>query len=187
MDAYWVSHIIKDFSDSHPFFFSAQYSIAGYHTSVELSITARKFLSDRPDGYYWSYDRSFNRLCNISAAVILLSIISICLGVFGYMTFWDVNLDAVSMISIIMSIGFAVDLSAHITYAFVTSHGNSKSRVIAALETLGWPIFQVRFTCLRSSLASFISLVTSLCIKEYSFHYQQNESVKLFRICAFCE
>uniref|UniRef100_A0A0M3HPH2 SSD domain-containing protein n=1 Tax=Ascaris lumbricoides TaxID=6252 RepID=A0A0M3HPH2_ASCLU len=77
-----------------------------------------------------------------SSAVILLSIISICLGVFGYMTFWDVNLDAVSMISIIMSIGFAVDLSAHITYAFVTSHGNSKSRVIAALETLGWPIFQ---------------------------------------------
>uniref|UniRef100_A0A914ZL83 Uncharacterized protein n=1 Tax=Parascaris univalens TaxID=6257 RepID=A0A914ZL83_PARUN len=74
--------------------------------------------------------------------VILLSIISICLGVFGYMTFWDVNLDAVSMISVIMSIGFAVDLSAHITYAFVTSHGSSKGRVIAALETLGWPIFQ---------------------------------------------
>jgi multidrug efflux pump subunit AcrB len=41
-----------------------------------------------------------------------VSIISINCGVFGYMTFWGVNLDAVSMISIIMSIGFAVDLSA---------------------------------------------------------------------------
>ncbi|TMS36311.1 hypothetical protein L596_003505 [Steinernema carpocapsae] len=77
-----------------------------------------------------------------SALLILVSIISINMGVFGYMTHWGVNLDAVSMISIIMSIGFAVDLSAHIVYAFVTSHGDSHERVIGALEHLGWPIFQ---------------------------------------------
>lgn len=78
-----------------------------------------------------------------SGFVIFVSIVSINIGVFGYMTLWGVNLDAVSMISIIMSIGFAVDLSAHIIYAFVTSHGDTKQRVIGALETLGWPIFQV--------------------------------------------
>ncbi|CAO4387108.1 unnamed protein product [Caenorhabditis nigoni] len=77
-----------------------------------------------------------------SGFVIFVSIVSINIGVFGYMTLWGVNLDAVSMISIIMSIGFAVDLSAHIIYAFVTSHGDTKQRVIGALETLGWPIFQ---------------------------------------------
>jgi hypothetical protein len=42
-----------------------------------------------------------------------------------------------------MSIGFAVDLSAHIVYAFVTASGDVHSRVIGALEHLGWPIFQV--------------------------------------------
>jgi hypothetical protein len=48
------------------------------------------------------------------------------------------------MISIIMSIGFAVDLSAHIVYAFVTAHGDEpKERVIGALGHIGWPIFQV--------------------------------------------
>ncbi|CAJ0582992.1 unnamed protein product, partial [Mesorhabditis spiculigera] len=77
-----------------------------------------------------------------SGVVTFISIISISMGVFGYMTIWGVNLDAVSMISIIMSIGFAVDLSAHIIYAFVTSHGDTKQRVIGALEGLGWPIFQ---------------------------------------------
>ncbi|KAI6235773.1 Patched domain-containing protein 3 [Aphelenchoides besseyi] len=77
-----------------------------------------------------------------SAIIIVASIVSICVGVFGYMTFWGVNLDAISMISIIMSIGFAVDLSAHITYAFVTAHGDVRERVIGALEHLGWPIFQ---------------------------------------------
>lgn len=68
---------------------------------------------------------------------------SINVGVFGYMTLWGVNLDAISMISIIMSIGFAVDLSGHIVYAFVTSHGDTNQRVIGALQALGWPIFQV--------------------------------------------
>lgn len=80
-----------------------------------------------------------------SAIFIMLSIISISLGVFGYMTHWGVNLDAVSMISLIMSIGFAVDLSAHIVYAFVTAHGDSVERVKGALAHLGWPIFQVIF------------------------------------------
>uniref|UniRef100_A0AAF5RTD2 SSD domain-containing protein n=1 Tax=Wuchereria bancrofti TaxID=6293 RepID=A0AAF5RTD2_WUCBA len=75
-------------------------------------------------------------------ALIIISIISINTGIFGYMTFWGVHLDAVSMISIIMSIGFAVDLSSHITYAFVTATGSSRERVIHALESLGWPIFQ---------------------------------------------
>ncbi|VIO87326.1 conserved hypothetical protein [Brugia malayi] len=75
-------------------------------------------------------------------ALIIISIISINTGIFGYMTFWGVHLDAVSMISIIMSIGFAVDLSSHITYAFVMATGSSRERVIHALESLGWPIFQ---------------------------------------------
>ncbi|KHJ93656.1 patched family protein [Oesophagostomum dentatum] len=77
-----------------------------------------------------------------SGFIIFISIVSINVGVFGYMTLWGVNLDAVSMISIIMSIGFAVDLSGHIIYAFVTSHGDTNQRVIGALEALGWPIFQ---------------------------------------------
>uniref|UniRef100_A0AC34GPD2 SSD domain-containing protein n=1 Tax=Panagrolaimus sp. ES5 TaxID=591445 RepID=A0AC34GPD2_9BILA len=81
-----------------------------------------------------------------SAVFIMVSIVSIAIGVFGYMTHWGVNLDAVSMISLIMSIGFAVDLSAHIVYAFVTAEGNSVERVKGALSHLGWPIFQGAFS-----------------------------------------
>ncbi|KAI6187810.1 Patched domain-containing protein 3 [Aphelenchoides besseyi] len=38
-----------------------------------------------------------------SAIIIVASIVSICVGVFGYMTFWGVNLDAISMISVTAS------------------------------------------------------------------------------------
>ena len=51
--------------------------------------------------------------------------------------------DAISMITIIMSIGFSVDYSAHITYGYVVSPCSSPAdRVVDALSALGWPLFQ---------------------------------------------
>lgn len=76
--------------------------------------------------------------------VIVLAIVSIDVGVVGYMTLWGVNLESVSMITIIMSIGFSVDLSAHIAYGYVKAEGDSDTKAITALETLGWPVFLVR-------------------------------------------
>uniref|UniRef100_A0A0R3QDE5 SSD domain-containing protein n=1 Tax=Brugia timori TaxID=42155 RepID=A0A0R3QDE5_9BILA len=65
------------------------------------------------------------------------------LGVIGFMTLWDVNLDAISMITIIMSIGFSVDYSAHITYGYVISaESTPEQRVKTALGALGWPVTQ---------------------------------------------
>ncbi|CAH1246080.1 PTCHD3 [Branchiostoma lanceolatum] len=61
----------------------------------------------------------------INAVWVTLAIASICTGVLGFMTLWAVNLDSVSMINIIMCIGFSVDFSAHIVYSFVTAEGNS--------------------------------------------------------------
>uniref|UniRef100_A0A914Q2N9 SSD domain-containing protein n=1 Tax=Panagrolaimus davidi TaxID=227884 RepID=A0A914Q2N9_9BILA len=83
-----------------------------------------------------------------AAFTIIAAIISIDVGVLGYMALWGVNLESVSMITVIMSIGFSVDLSAHIAYAYVKSEGCSKTKAIAALETLGWPVFLGAFTTL---------------------------------------
>ncbi|VDO40059.1 unnamed protein product [Onchocerca flexuosa] len=79
-------------------------------------------------------------LCSIWVA---FAIASIDLGVIGFMTLWDVNLDAISMITIIMSIGFSVDYSAHITYGYVVSaESTPEQRVQTALGALGWPVTQ---------------------------------------------
>ena len=74
---------------------------------------------------------------------VTFSIVSIGTGVIGYMTWWDVNLDSISMINIIICIGFSVDFSAHMTYAFALADGDTgDERMRNALHALGYPIAQ---------------------------------------------
>ena len=75
---------------------------------------------------------------------------------------WGVNLDAISMITIIMSIGFSVDFSAHITYGYVISAEDEPTdRVRMALGALGWPIAQgalstILGVCVLSSVNAYM-------------------------------
>uniref|UniRef100_A0AC34QF86 Patched domain-containing protein 3 n=1 Tax=Panagrolaimus sp. JU765 TaxID=591449 RepID=A0AC34QF86_9BILA len=58
---------------------------------------------------------------------VVLSILSISCGTVGYLHLWNVNLDAVSLISMLMSIGFSVDYSAHICYHYFTMTYETKT------------------------------------------------------------
>ncbi|CAL4066460.1 unnamed protein product [Meganyctiphanes norvegica] len=81
-----------------------------------------------------------NPLCSLWVA---FSIISIEIGVVGYMTLWGVNLDSISMINLIMCIGFSVDFSAHISYAYLAAKVDTPDeRVRECLYALGLPILQ---------------------------------------------
>jgi len=61
------------------------------------------------------------------------------------MTWWNVNLDAISYITITMSIGFSVRKPYYVCYGYVSSDERKPSeRIRVALATLGWPIAQVR-------------------------------------------
>lgn len=81
-----------------------------------------------------------NPLCSLWVA---FSIVSIEIGVVGYMTLWGVNLDSISMINLIMCIGFSVDFSAHISYAYLAAKVDTpEERVRECLYALGLPILQ---------------------------------------------
>ncbi|XP_054846934.1 patched domain-containing protein 3-like [Eublepharis macularius] len=81
-----------------------------------------------------------NPLCSLW---VTFAIGSVIIGVTGFMAYWDVNLDSISMINLIMCIGFSVDCSAHISYAFVSSKKPSlNDKAVDALHRLGYPIVQ---------------------------------------------
>ncbi|CAD5209684.1 unnamed protein product [Bursaphelenchus okinawaensis] len=71
---------------------------------------------------------------------VVLSILSISSGTVGYLYLWSVNLDAVSLISMLMSIGFSVDYSAHVCYHYYTHQpksGKTRQRATSIMITDG--------------------------------------------------
>nr|XP_020655939.1 patched domain-containing protein 3-like [Pogona vitticeps] len=81
-----------------------------------------------------------NLLCSLWVA---FAIVSVIVGVSGFMAYWGINLDSVSMINLVICIGFSVDYSAHISYAFVSSKKlETNERAVDAVSHLGYPILQ---------------------------------------------
>ncbi|XDV21743.1 hypothetical protein PO909_026767 [Leuciscus waleckii] len=81
-----------------------------------------------------------NPLCSVW---VTFAIASVIVGVTGFMALWDVSLDSVSMINLVICIGFSVDFSAHISYAFVSSEKSSANeKAMDAITKLGYPIVQ---------------------------------------------
>lgn len=101
-----------------------------------------------------------NVLCSIWVA---LSIVSIEAGVVGYMALWHVNLDSISMINLIMCIGFSVDYTAHICYAYMSSKERRPAdKVRECLYALGLPIFQ-------GGVSTILGMVALLLADSYIF------------------
>lgn len=101
-----------------------------------------------------------NFLCSFWVAI---SIVSIETGVIGYMALWGVHLDSISMINLIMCIGFSVDFTAHICYAYMSSKAESPDeRVRECLYALGLPILQ-------GSISTILGMMALILANNYIF------------------
>ncbi|CBZ51687.1 putative Patched family domain containing protein [Neospora caninum Liverpool] len=78
----------------------------------------------------------------LAGFLVILMICLIDLALFGFMYFWRVKLHMVSTIALVISIGFAVDYSAHLCHTFTHCKGATREkRVIESLVLMGNPIF----------------------------------------------
>ncbi|CAD6191482.1 unnamed protein product [Caenorhabditis auriculariae] len=72
-----------------------------------------------------------------------IAILSINLGVFGCLVYLNIDLDPISMTTLLMAIGFSVDFVAHITWHYYKGDYNTKrARIRHALASIAWPMFQ---------------------------------------------
>ncbi|XP_075237604.1 patched domain-containing protein [Lycorma delicatula] len=101
-----------------------------------------------------------NFLCSLWVAFCIVSIET---GVAGYMSLWDVNLDSISMINLIMCIGFSVDFTAHICYAYMSSKAKSpEEKMRESLHSLGLPIFQ-------GAVSTILGVIALVLAQSYIF------------------
>ncbi|CAM8904452.1 unnamed protein product [Rhodiola kirilowii] len=76
-----------------------------------------------------------------ASAIILLVLAMIVVDLMGVMAILGIQLNAVSVVNLIMSIGIAVEFCVHIVHAFTVSHGDRNTRATKALGTMGASVF----------------------------------------------
>ena len=110
------------------FKFFEQYAITLDETIRNLAVAAATILV-----ITWPF------LVDIRATLLVFfGFASLVVELFALMYIWNLTLNSITMINLVMAIGFSVDYSAHIAHAFVNSQEETpEERAVHALETLG--------------------------------------------------
>lgn len=55
---------------------------------------------------------------------------------------WDIRLNAISTVNLVMAVGISVEFCAHVAHNFLTQSGSRDERVRNTLKTVGGSVFQ---------------------------------------------
>ncbi|CAG9538153.1 unnamed protein product [Cercopithifilaria johnstoni] len=74
---------------------------------------------------------------------VVFSMLSMDIGIAGYLSLWGADLDPTTVVNILMSIGLCVDFATHVGYRIYRSKcRNLDERIQDALGAVGWPVVQ---------------------------------------------
>ncbi|KAM1909294.1 hypothetical protein ACFX13_038070 [Malus domestica] len=76
-----------------------------------------------------------------SSAIILLVLAMILVDLMGVMAILNIQLNAVSVVNLVMAVGISVEFCVHMTHAFSVSTGDKDQRTKEALATMGASVF----------------------------------------------
>ncbi|XP_071038011.1 NPC intracellular cholesterol transporter 1 isoform X2 [Parasteatoda tepidariorum] len=69
-----------------------------------------------------------------SAAIVTVAVVTIVLNIMGLMYFWDISLNAVSLVNLVVAVGISVEFCSHLTRTFALSE--KQTRVERAQDAL---------------------------------------------------
>ncbi|KAL8597646.1 hypothetical protein ACOMHN_031581 [Nucella lapillus] len=95
--------------------------------------------------------------------LVVVTIIMILTGIFGFLYFWNLTLSSITMIHLVMCVGFSVDFSAHVCTAYLLSHSPSRQeRARDAIRHAAGPI-------LNGATSTLLGVLFLLASKSYIF------------------
>jgi len=77
----------------------------------------------------------------ITAIYVVLTITMVNIYVLGMMAYWNIMLNALSVVNLVMSVGISVEAVVHYTQAFLSAKGNRRERAELALVDTGSSVF----------------------------------------------
>ncbi|OII75892.1 patched family protein [Cryptosporidium andersoni] len=99
----------------------------------------------------------------MSGLFVIVLMACIDIGLFGFMYYWNVKLNMVSMINLLLSMGFAVDYSTLMTHTFSHCYGQTRNhRMIECLGLMGAPV------C-HGAMSTFLGIVVLSGSTSYIF------------------
>ncbi|GIY19432.1 NPC intracellular cholesterol transporter 1 [Caerostris extrusa] len=69
-----------------------------------------------------------------SAVIVTMAVVAIVLNIMGLMYWWNISLNAVSLVNLVVAVGISVEFCSHLTRSFVLSE--KPSRVLRAQDAL---------------------------------------------------
>ncbi|KAH0539660.1 hypothetical protein KQX54_007034 [Cotesia glomerata] len=106
-----------------------------------------------------------------SAVVVLLTVAIIIVNMLGYMYWWNITLNAISLVNLVMTVGISVEFCSHLVHSYLTS--SQKTRVAKTSEAL---------TDMGSSVFSGITMTKLIGIIVLAFAQTQIFQVFYFRM-----
>jgi len=97
-----------------------------------------------------------------AAFIAVFLIASIILMVIGFMYFWCIELNAISVVNLISATGLSVDFVSYVLKSFVESQGNRRERVERAMSEFGISI-------LHGGICSLLSILVLAFIPQAIF------------------
>nr|CAD2165749.1 unnamed protein product [Meloidogyne enterolobii] len=92
-------------------------------------------------------------------------VLSICCGILGILSWWSIDLDPIMMAAMIISIGFSVDIPAHVSYHYYQAsirelNATPEMKLVNCLSSVAFP-------ALQAALSTIFCVCSLLFVKLY--------------------
>ncbi|KHJ83314.1 hypothetical protein OESDEN_16989 [Oesophagostomum dentatum] len=101
-----------------------------------------------------------------TVAIASLSVLSICAGILGILSWWGVDLDPITMAATIISIGFSVDIPAHVSYHYYQA-SLQEGPASRPADRLANCLSSVAFPALQAALSTILCVCSLLFVNLY--------------------
>ncbi|CAI5443490.1 unnamed protein product [Caenorhabditis angaria] len=103
----------------------------------------------------------------LAPTIASLATVSISFCLLGFLSIWGQNLDPVTMIDVIMAIGFSVDYSAHVCYHFYCARRKCQMRPVAKKEVIEQVLTDIGRPVIEASITTLLCMAPLFMVPVY--------------------